>query len=207
MLLINPCGIERRRKCPDSRLAERRGCVPAKQFAQSFELQHSLGVVDERLGHRNLCYRKGRTGGVAGGRSEGDIGREKGPLWAENKPLRSADELRLCSRCLRYIPHRNRQTQNEDGATLRFILAGNLPMMLLHYSVHCAQSQAGAFADRLGGIKGIENSIRLFYSWPTIGKLHYHFSTVDLSADPEQSSASIFQCVQRVLNDLDECLE
>src|SRR6202041_3642218 len=62
MLLLNPCGIERRRKSPDSRLAERRWCVSAKQLAQSFELQHSLGVVDERLGHRNLCYRKGRTG-------------------------------------------------------------------------------------------------------------------------------------------------
>src|ERR1700722_21033039 len=150
---------------------------------------------------------EGANGGVAGRRSEGDIGGKRGPLWAENKPIRSADELRSCSRCLRYILHRNRQTQNEDCATLRFILAGNLPMMLLHYSVHCAQSQAGAFADRLGGIKGIEHSIRLFYSWPTIGKLHYHFSTVDLSADPEQSSASVFQRVQRVLNDLDECLE
>ena len=141
---------------------------------------------------------EGANGGVAGRRSEGDIGGKRGPLWAENKPIRSADELRSCSRCLRYIPHRNRQTQNEDCATLRFILAGNLPMMLLHYSVHRAQSQACAFADRLGGIKGIEHSIRLFYSWPTIGKLHYHFSTVDLSADPEQSSASIFQRVQRV---------
>src|SRR5580692_9623958 len=59
MLLLNPCGIERRRKCRDSCLAERRGCVPAKQLAQSFELQHSLGAVDERLGHRSLCYRKG----------------------------------------------------------------------------------------------------------------------------------------------------
>ena len=80
-------------------------------------------------------------------------------------------------------------------------------MMLLHYSVHRAQSQACAFADRLGGIKGIEHSIRLFYSWPAIGKLHYHLSTVDLSADPEQSSASIFQRIERVLDDLDECLE
>src|ERR1700729_3645912 len=97
MLLRNPCGIERGRKSPDSRLAERRWCVSAKQLAQSFELQHSLGVVDERLGHRNLCYRKGRTGGVAGGRSEEGMGRKKDRVRTENTPMRAAEELRLCS--------------------------------------------------------------------------------------------------------------
>src|ERR1700681_3700626 len=88
MLLLNPGGIERRRKSPDSRLAERRGCVSAKQLAQSFELQHLLGVVDERLGHRNLCYRKGRTGGVAGRGSEDGIGRKR--AWCEQRMRRSA---------------------------------------------------------------------------------------------------------------------
>ena len=65
LLLSNPGGVGGRCKRSNPRLAQRRRRVSAQQFAQSVELQHTRGVVDERWTaghrHRDLCYRNART--------------------------------------------------------------------------------------------------------------------------------------------------
>ena len=45
--------------------------------------------------------------------------------------------------------------------------------MILDHAIHSAQSQAGAFADGLGGIEGIENSQRLANARAVIGELQH----------------------------------
>ena len=58
LLFGNPSGIDRGGKSGNSCLTQWRRGVSAQKVAESIELQHAGGVVNERLRHRNLCYRK-----------------------------------------------------------------------------------------------------------------------------------------------------
>ena len=80
--------------------------------------------------------------------------------------------------------------------------------MFLHHAVDCAQSQACAFADRLGGIERIKYAKRLFDAGAAIGKLDKHFFVLRTSALTRSGTATGFlDSVQSVLDNLNKRLE
>lgn len=99
------------------------------------------------------------------------------------------------------------QYEHEQGATLRFVSAGDEALVILHHAIDGTQSQARAFADRLRGVERIEHSIRLFYAGAAVGELDHDFVFVMLSAYDKQASARFLESIQSILDDLNECLE
>jgi hypothetical protein len=100
-----------------------------------------------------------------------------------------------------------RQAKNEDRSTLSLVVAGDLPAVILHDSVDCAQAEAGALADGLGRIEGIEDTMRLFDSGAAIGKLDDDLISL-LSGDHlQRASVAFFEGVKSVFEDLDEGLK
>src|SRR5580692_11213610 len=79
--------------------------------------------------------------------------------------------------------------------------------MVLHYAINGAQAQARALADRLGRIKGIEDTMRIFDSRAIVGKLHDHLSRFELGADAEHTASGFFERVEGVFDDLHEHLK
>ena len=63
------------------------------------------------------------------------------------------------------------ESDREQRATLGLVAAGNLASMILDYSVDSAESEAGAFADWLGRVKGIEDALRIAQPRTGVGKL------------------------------------
>src|ERR1700674_846140 len=95
------------------------------------------------------------------------------------------------------------QAQHEYRSAFRLVLAGDLSLMILHHAVDGAESQAGALADGLRSVEGIEDAMRLFDSRSAIGKLQHHFLRLKLGADSKQASARFFQGIQSVFDNLD----
>src|SRR4051794_14328155 len=56
---------------------------------------------------------------------------------------------------------RGRELHDEQCAAFGLVLASNLAAVLLDDSVDGTQSKAGAFADGLGGVEGIEDALGL----------------------------------------------
>src|SRR5262249_10856666 len=67
-----------------------------------------------------------------------------------------------------------RQFDAENRAAVLAVEAKNLSVVLLHDAKADAQSEAGAFADRLGGVKRIEDPVRFLDPWPGIGENDGH---------------------------------
>lgn len=117
-------------------------------------------------------------------------------------------ELRLsCGQRLGIGWARHGQAEHENRATLWFVLARDLSVMILHDAIHGAQSQPRAFADGLCSIERIEHAMRLFYARPAIGKLHRYIFSRMLCADLKQPSACFLERIQSIFDDLDEGLE
>jgi len=115
--------------------------------------------------------------------------------------------LRVRGQRLRTALARDRQAEHKGGAAFGIILTGNLSPMILHDTVGGAQSQASAFADRLGGVERIEDAMRLFDARAAIGKMNHHVCSLRVGADPKQSSAGFLQGIQGIFDDLNEYLE
>ena len=81
-----------------------------------------------------------------------------------------------------------RQLQGEQRAALRFVVAGDLATVILHDAVGSAESEPRAFADRLGGIERIENTLRIANAGTCIGKLHHHVGFLALGEDLQQAA-------------------
>ena len=99
------------------------------------------------------------------------------------------------------------QSQHEQRAAFVFVLASDLPAVILHQAVNRTQDQACAFADRLRGIERIENSMRLTNSRAVVGKLYNDLFSLKLCADAQQSTARFLERIQSILHDLHECLK
>ena len=114
---------------------------------------------------------------------------ERPPPRAKNSHSRSEARART----------RLRPQSCSDGSDQAFVI--------LHHPIDGAQSQACAFADGLGGIERIEYAMRLFNARAAIGKLQHNLLAANLGTDPDQAAANVLHRVQRVLDNLDECLE
>src|SRR5208282_1301698 len=51
----------------------------------------------------------------------------------------------------------DREANFKGSSTLRAVVAGDLSLVILDYTVSGAESETGAFADRLGGVERIED--------------------------------------------------
>src|SRR5215469_15286425 len=95
---------------------------------------------------------------------------------------------------------------DEQGAAFGLVAAGDLAAVVLHDAVDGAETEARAFADRLGGVEGIKNALRLADSGAGVGELKHDFVVVVLCRD-FQLAAGVLQGIHGVFDDLDECLK
>src|ERR1019366_7767129 len=100
-----------------------------------------------------------------------------------------------------------RDPDHKQRTAFPLVLAGNLAAMILNHSVYRAQAQARTFSDRLGGVEGIEDPLRLPNPPPRIGKKKNGLFVLTLCGNFQGPSACFFQRVHRVLDDLDKRLE
>src|SRR2546427_11671960 len=79
-----------------------------------------------------------------------------------------ARNLRRCS------PERG-QSDLKSRSTFRTVVAGDLPLVILHHAVGSAEPEAGAFADGLGGIERIEDPLGITQAGSGIGEFDHDF--------------------------------
>src|SRR5216683_5987813 len=75
------------------------------------------------------------------------------------------------------------------GAAFGAVVAGDLSLVVLDYAVGGAKSEAGAFADRLGGVERIEDALGIAQAGAGVGKLDDHFAGLAPERDLETSAA------------------
>ncbi len=75
-----------------------------------------------------------------------------------------------------------------DRSTILLVAGGNISAMLFDDAVADAQSQAGAFAHALGGVEGIENTVRLFDAGTGVLKFAYHVAVLGEDADLQRAA-------------------
>ena len=64
-------------------------------------------------------------------------------------------------------------SDDEQRSAFGFVLAGDLAAVILDHSVDSAQAEAGAFADGLGGVEGIEHALGLANAGAGVGELQH----------------------------------
>ena len=79
--------------------------------------------------------------------------------------------------------------------------------MFLHHSVADAQAKPGAFADGLGGIKRVENLVRLLQTGARIGEFDDEVSLFAQRADQQHTAAGRLHRVDRVADQVIENLQ
>ena len=166
-----------------------RGGVSAQEFAQGVELEHARGTVGEFTGHRKLMVqeRNGLMGGERGKQEE---------RFSRRRRRQPARRVRGC-----------RNSDDEERAAFGLVLAGDVAVVILDHSIDSAEAEAGAFADRLGGVEGIEHALRFANAGAGIGELQHDIVALVLGGNFQGSTAGFFQSVHGVLDDLDEGLE
>src|ERR1700722_16202403 len=101
----------------------------------------------------------------------------------------------------RKIEHRG-QFDAESAAAIETVLARDLAAVFLEDAVTNAKPQPGAFADGLGGVKGIEDALGLADTGPIVGKFHSNVGLFACGADGEHARAGIFHGVHGVADDV-----
>src|SRR5579863_6901114 len=79
--------------------------------------------------------------------------------------------------------------------------------MTLDDAIDDAQAEAGAFADRLGGVEGIEDALRIAQARSSIRKLNDQLITAPHGGDLQGASTGLVESVQCVFDDLDKNLK
>src|SRR5258708_270244 len=79
--------------------------------------------------------------------------------------------------------------------------------MLLNNSVAGTQSQTGAVADRLGGVKRVENAIGLANTGATIDEIQHQLPSIAAQAQVERATALIVQRLNCIFRDVRKDLE
>ena len=97
---------------------------------------------------------------------------------------------------------RYREPHDEDGAASGFVLAGDLPMMILHHAVSGAQAKTRAFPDGLRRIERIENLLGFENARAAVREFDHYFSAFPSRTDPQRSASNFFEGVRRVVDDL-----
>src|SRR3989442_15976559 len=114
--------------------------------------------------------------------------------------------LTALSRC-RYDLRSRREAEDEHGATLGPVVAGDLALMVLHHSVGSAQAQPGAFADGFRGVEGIKDALRLADAGAGIGKLQDNHAAFVPHGYTEGSATHFFQGIHGIADDFKTALE
>ena len=88
------------------------------------------------------------------------------------------------------------ELDGEDGTTFGLVVAADLASVVLNHSVDGAEAEAGAFADGLGGVEGIENAFWIAQSGPVSENWRTtsapsHRAVMSSEPPPESSSASM----------------
>src|ERR1700687_5466244 len=80
------------------------------------------------------------------------------------------------------------------GAAFGAVVAGDLSLVVLDYAVGGAESEAGAFANRLGGVERIEDALGSAQAGAGGGKLDDHFVVFAPEGHLEAPAAHIVYC-------------
>src|SRR5215467_5572890 len=99
------------------------------------------------------------------------------------------------------------QANEELGAAFGLVATGDVTPVVLNDTVDGAEAEAGAPANRLGGVEGIENPLRVAQARTRIGEAQPGFAVLTPGGNFEQSAARFGERVHGVLNDFDENLE
>ena len=79
--------------------------------------------------------------------------------------------------------------------------------MFLDDSETDAQAEARAFADRLGGVKGIENAVRLLDAWTCVRKQDDHVAAVAHGFNRQHTALMRFHGVNGVADEVEKNLQ
>src|SRR5581483_10341237 len=90
----------------------------------------------------------------------------------------------------------------EDCTAVRFVLTGDLPIVVLNHTVGGAQSKAGAFADGLRGVEGVEDPLWIANAGTIVGELDHNLVVFSLQCNDKLTAADFFQGINCVLDDL-----
>src|SRR5579863_2121398 len=93
-----------------------------------------------------------------------------------------------------------RQDHAKSAATLRAVEAENLPAMLLNNAVANTQAEACAFADGLGGVERVKDTIGLAQARTGIGKIEDHASALRTHANKKRATTDRFHSVHRIVD-------
>src|SRR5713101_2173263 len=99
-----------------------------------------------------------------------------------------------------------RERNAEAGAAFRPVETGDLPGVLLDQSVANAQTEPGALAHRLGGVKRIEHQLRLLYAGARIAELDHYIRALAHRANG-QHAAHFLHRIHGVADDVEENLQ
>src|SRR5713101_10014533 len=100
-----------------------------------------------------------------------------------------------------------RERNAEAGAAFRPVETGDLPAVLLDQSVANAQTEPGALAHRLGGVKRIEHQLRLLYAGARIAELDHYIRALAHRANGQHAAAHFFHRIHGVADDVEENLQ
>ena len=95
----------------------------------------------------------------------------------------------------------------EQGSAFGLVLAGDLAGMILDHTVDGAEAEASASADGLGGVEGVEDTLRIAQAGAVVGKLELNIGSVTGSGNFDDAAAGFVESIHGVLEDLDEGLE
>src|SRR5579859_5560158 len=99
-----------------------------------------------------------------------------------------------------------RQFDPENRSALLPVVAKNFPIVFLNNSKTDAQPQACAFADRLGGVKRIENAMRLFNARASIGKQDDHVAAIAHRFDGQHAAFMRFHGINGIADEIEKHL-
>ena len=99
------------------------------------------------------------------------------------------------------------QAHHKERAAVRLVPASDLAVMVLNRAVHGAEAQASAFPDGLGGVKGIEDTLRVDQPWTIVGEFKHSFAALAAASNFQLSAPGFLQGVHRILDKFDEDLE
>src|SRR5579859_912955 len=137
------------------------------------------------------CYRRSECAGAARRRDA----------------LRGGLLLAGCACAMSYRFGSHGQAQDEERASFGLIATGDLAAMILDDSIDDAETQAGALSHGLGGIEGVENTLRIAYPRTGVGELNDQFVPASHGGNLQGTAAGFIESVNRVLNDLDKNLK
>ena len=78
--------------------------------------------------------------------------------------------------------------------------------MILDDTVGSAESETSSLADWLGGVEGIEDTLRIAQAGAAIGELNNHVFRVARYGNLQASATDFLQSVDCIFDDLNKCL-